>query len=332
MNAESSQRIVTKKTAWVFVTSALCLYPLITDVYLTDMMSRAILFGIFALSLDLIWGYTGILNLGHAAFFGLGAYTCALIMKHVDGYNASYVALISAVALPMILAMIVGLVTFLSGTSEIYFAIITLAVALLLEKVTMVWYNFTGGSNGIINIPPFCLGIKGLFLISIDSSIKYYYFVLIIAICVVVFCKILVNSIPGRVFVAIRDNEQRTAIIGYNVHKFKIFVYAISGGIGGLSGAIFGPLNAIVYPGLFGLLLSAQVLIWVAVGGRGTLLGAFAGGLVINLLEAFLSDVSIMGYLIALGLVFILIVVFLPDGLAGLVKKTGKPWGRRMRT
>jgi urea ABC transporter permease protein UrtC len=300
------------------------LYPLLANIYLIDMMCTALILGIFALSLDLIWGYTGVLNLGHAAFFGLGSYSFVLTLKHIDSFNPIYLALIVAIILPAVLAMIIGFVTFLSRTTEIYFAIITLAVSLLLEKIALVWYDFTGGSNGIINIPTLAFNIPGVFSLSLDSSLKYYYFVLTVSLLVFILCKRIVSSAFGRVLISIRENEQRTAVLGYNTAKYRITIYCIAGGIAGLSGAMFGPLNAIVYPSLFGLLLSAQVLIWVAVGGRGTLIGAFMGAAIINILEAYLSDVSIMAYLIVLGIVFILVVLLLPQGFAGLIQKSFK--------
>ncbi len=300
------------------------LYPVRANVYLIDMMSTAIILGILALSLDLIWGYTGVLNLGHAAFFGLGSYSFVLTLKHIDNFNPIYVALLVAIILPVVLALIIGFVTFLSETTEIYFAIITLAVSILLEKITLVWYSFTGGSNGIINIPMLRFNFPGVFSFSLDSSLKYYYFVVVVSFLIFILCKRIVSSPFGRVLIAIRENEQRTSVLGYNTAKYRITIYCISGGIAGLSGAMFGPLNAIVYPSLFGLLLSAQVLIWVAVGGRGTLIGAFLGAAIINILEAYLSDVSIMAYLIVLGVVFILVVLLLPQGFAGLFQRAFK--------
>lgn len=297
------------------------IFPIFTSVYYTDMMSKALIMGLFAISMDLIWGYTGILNMGHAALFGLGSYTFVLILKNVHAFNPSYLSLFLAMIFPMVLALIIGFATFLSRTTEIYFAIITLAVGLLLEKITMVWYSFTGGYNGIINFPSLDLMVPGVFTFSLASSLRYYYFVLGVCMIIFLFCRKLVNSPFGKVLIAIRENEQRTAIIGYNTNKYKIIIYCISAGIAGLGGAMVAPVNAIVFPGLFGLMLSAQVLIWVAVGGRGTLIGAFSGAVIITILEALLSDVSIMAYLIVLGLVFILIVLFLPQGLAGLVQQ-----------
>lgn len=277
--------------------------------------------GLFALSLDLLWGYTGVLSLGHAAFFGLGSYTCVLILKHVHVFNPSYLSLIAAVLFPVILALIIGFLTFLSKTTEIYFAIITLAVSLLFEKIVVVWYAFTGGSNGIINIPFFNFSIPGVFEFELNNSVRYYYAILGICLVVFFFCRKLVHSPFGKVLIAIRENEQRTAVIGYNTNKYKITIYCISAGISGLCGAMFGPLNEIVYPGLMGLILSAEVLVWVAVGGRGTLWGAFLGAVSIKIIENLLSDISIVMYLIVLGLIFILVVLFLPKGIAGLLQK-----------
>lgn len=316
-----SGKISKQKSLFAIFFVGFILYPFFVNIYLIDMMSTALILGIFALSLDLIWGYTGALNLGHAGFFGLGAYSFVLTLKHIESFNPVYLALFIAVSLPMLLAFIIGFVTTLSGTTEIYFAIITLSVSLLFEKIALFWYDFTGGSNGIINIPVLEFNIPGVFALFLDNSVKYYYFVVAVSLIVFILCRRIVNSPFGRVLVAIRDNEQRTIVLGYNTARYRILIYCTSAGIAGLSGAIFGPLKAIVYPGLFGLLLSVQVLIWVTVGGRGTLLGAFFGAVIINILEAYLSDVSIMAYLIVLGLVFILVVLFLPQGFAGLVQK-----------
>jgi len=322
MGLITSSMLSKEKSLLVVLFAGFVIYSHFANIYLIDMVSTALILGIFALSLDLIWGYTGVLNLGHAAFFGLGAYSCALTLKNIDCINPTYLSLLIAVLLPMLLAFIIGLITFLSGTTEIYFAIITLSISLLLEKVALVWYDVTGGSNGIINIPLLKFNIPGLFSFALDDPIKCYYFVIAVSIIIIILCKKIVESPFGKVLIAIRDNEQRTIVLGYNTAKYRILIYCISAGIAGLSGAMFGQLNAIVYPGLFGLLLSAQVLVWVAVGGRGTLFGAFLGAAIINILEAYLSDVSTMAYLIVLGLVFILVVLFLPQGFAKLIQKT----------
>lgn len=305
----------------IFGIGFLVSFPFFTSIYYIDMVSKALIMGLFAISMDLIWGYTGILNMGHAALLGLGSYTFVLVLKHVHGFNPSYLGVAMAIVLPMALAFIIGLVTFVSRTTEVYFAIITLAIGLLLEKITMVWYSFTGGYNGIMNFPPLHVTIPGGLTLSLNSRLKYYYFVLSVCAILFMFCRKLVRSPFGKVLIAIRDNEQRTALIGYNTNKYKIIIYVISAGIAGLSGAMLAPVNGIVFPGLFGLMLSAQVLICVAVGGRGTLVGAFGGAVFITMLETLLSDVSVMAYLIVLGIIFILIVLFLPQGLAGVVLK-----------
>jgi urea ABC transporter permease protein UrtC len=314
-----SQRIIVI-VPWLVAVGFLS-YPLFANVYLIDMMSKALIMGIFALSLDLIWGYTGILNLGHAAFFGLGAYSFVLMAKGISTFDPTYVSLLLSIIIPMALALIIGFVTFISGTAEIYFALITLSVSLLLEKIALVWYGFTGGSNGIINIPLFKFNIPRVGTLALDEPMKYYYFVIAVVLILLFISKRIVNSPFGNVLIAIRENEQRTAVIGYNTTKYKLAIYCISAGIAGLSGAMFGQLNGIVDPSLFGMLVSAQVLIWVAVGGRGTLFGALLGATGVNLLESSLSDVSIMAYLIVLGLVFLLVVLLLPQGFAGFIQK-----------
>lgn len=297
--------------------------PLVANGYQLDLLSTALIYGLFAMSLDLIWGYTGILNLGHGVFFGLGAYASAMVMKGFDLFNPTLPAFLAAIALPMALAFLLGCAAFFSGTVEVYFAIITLAVSLMFEKVVIVSYDFTGGSNGIINIPYYSLGPsleEGLIL---DQPALFFYFVLGVVLLCFLLARKIVTSPFGRVLEAIRENSVRTGVLGYNVVKYKLIIFVISGGIAGLAGALFAPVSGIVYPALFGIILSASVLIWVAVGGRGTLVGAFIGALVIKLGEAYLSDVLVTAYLIIIGALFVVVVVLLPSGLAGIFLRNG---------
>lgn len=296
----------------------LVVYPLAVPSYAVDLMGIALLFGIFAISLDLLWGYTGILNLGPAFSFGLGAYSWAIVTKRFEFVEPTIPALLVAVLLPALLALGVGYAAFRARTSDIYFALITLAVSLTLEKIAQVSYTFTGGSNGIINIPKPTLGVPGVFGVTLNDPITYYYFVLIITVVVVLFSLRLVASPFGRLLKAIRESEVRTETLGYSTLRYKLLISMISASLGGLAGALYVPVSGIAHPGLFGILMSIEVFVWVALGGQGTLIGPLIGAVLLRLAESFLASALVSYYLILMGVLFVVVVLFFPGGLMRL--------------
>ncbi|MFQ5912704.1 MAG: branched-chain amino acid ABC transporter permease [Nitrospinota bacterium] len=301
--------------------------PFFANDYQTDLASVALVYALFAISLDLAWGFTGILSLGHAAFFGLGAYTYGLIGVTFNFGGIVFLAWAASALLPMILALVVGYASSRAGTGDVYFALISLAVTLILERVAFAWRPFTGGSDGLLNVPWPSIAFPGSeWYFDFDTPFAFYFLTLGFTVAGYLFARRLVASPFGRVLVAIRENRSRTEFLGFNVTRYRVTAYVISAGLGGIAGAISAPVRAgqIVAPEVFGVLLSVQVFIWVAVGGAGTLIGPAIAAIGLKFFESFLTGHFLETYLIIIGAVFVLIVLFFPDGLAGyLIQRWG---------
>lgn len=295
-------------------------FPTVGGAYRTNQVGKFMAFAILALSLDLVWGYTGILSLGQAAFFGLGAYITGLALKNVPLLWLAP-ALVAAILLPAVLALGLGRLMFYRKIGGAYFAIITLAVSLVAMQTALVWYGVTGGTNGIASIPslalalpgrpPYHLGSREMFYLLAATLIGSYYL-----------ARWVVASPFGKLLMAIRDNEDRTEFFGYDTARYKTLIFAIAGGLAGLAGALYAPQVGFVSPLLLGFVLSTEVVIWTAVGGRGTLLGPILGAIGINLVASYLSELVLYYWLAIIGLIFVLVVVFFPDGLFPWLART----------
>lgn len=318
----------------IVLVSFLVLFPLFGSVFRIELMGKFIVFIIFAIAIDLVWGYTGLLSLGHAVFFGIGGYIIALSYTFQNGVPMfmtrfgieefplfylpllnTTVATILGLLIPALLAAIVGYFIFKSKVSGVYFAIITLALAKLMSMLVINLQAYTGGSNGLMGLPrPPILG-------ETMSLTTYYYFVLLIAVCVYLFARWLTRSHFGKVIRATRENEGRISFLSYNPANFKIFMFTISGFLCGLAGMLYVPINGFISPEEVGVGLSTMLVLWLAIGGRGTLMGAAIGVLVINWAGTFLSEAFPSIWQLFIGLLMVLIVMFLPDGLYGTLEK-----------
>jgi len=301
-------------------------------------MGKIIAFIILAIALDLVWGFTGLLSLGHAVFFGIGGYILALSYHFQNGVPSFMtrfqiteiplimkpltslpIALVLGIILPGILAALLGLFMFKGKVNGVYFAIITLALAALFQMLIENLQAYTGGSNGLTGLPR--LPIFG----EPFSLNTYYYIVLFISIMVYLITRWLINSKFGRVIKSIRENEDRTLFFGYDANNYKIFIFGLSGMLSGLAGMLYVSMTGFISPTDVGFGLSTMLVLWVAIGGRGTLLGAVIGTLLINWLSNGLSESYPDIWQLFLGLIMILVVLFLPDGIYGaLIKRSGK--------
>lgn len=299
----------------------LALFPLIASAYQVGLLAKFLVYALLALSFDLLWGYTGILSFAHATFFGLGAYALALVLKYFgDMPGATYVGVFLAVALPSLLALFIGWAMFFGRVGGVYFAIVTFAVGAIFQSVTIVWIEFTGGLNGLYGFPNPRLGLPGVWEIELANNLAFYYMIVVILFLVLLFAQRLVTSPFGRSLRAIRNNELRVEFLGYNVPQIKLAVFVVSCALAGLSGALYVPVG-FVSAEIMGILFSTAIIVWVAVGGRGTLYGAVLGALVVNYLQAFMSDVLVFYWFLIIGFFFILVVVLMPDGIAGIVQR-----------
>lgn len=278
-------------------------------------LASALIFGLLAISLDLLWGYGGLLTLGPAAYFGLGGYIYALYMTKVgSGTIETLSAFLLSIIIPCLLALLVGLAGFKSKVTSLYFALINLAVALSLQQLALRWYSLTGGTNGIISIP------RPTLIWRVGSMTDLYYFTILVVFVFVILAYYLVNSKMWHVVKAIKLNENKVNSIGYNPIVYKLIVSAVFAGIGGLCGALYAPITGIVHPDWFGVSMSMQMFVWVALGGGGTLLGPFFAALAIKLIENSLSGLFVQTYVLFLGIIFIVVVMVMPKGFTGFFK------------
>lgn len=271
-----------------------------------------LIFTIFALSVDLIWGYTGILTFGHAAFLGAGAYFAGKVLISLPSIPDVLVVLLLAPAFAGLIAFVVGWFNFRSGVVGDYFTIVTLIIALAFEKLALDLAGFLGGFTGLSGIPS--LSVFGMYTFSTTSA---YYLVVVFLLITYLSIQYILSTSFGLVLWGIRENEERTVFFGYDTIKYRIIVFTLSGLIAGLAGSLYAVTNQFVSPSLAGVALSTSVIIWLAVGGKGTLTGAVLGALLIQSLSSNLSDLLVDYWQVMVAVVFIFIVIWEPDGIMG---------------
>jgi branched-chain amino acid transport system permease protein len=276
---------------------------------LTDLL----IFGLFALSLDLIMGYTGMVSFGHAAYFGLGAYASALVLIHFA--QPVPVALVAGALLAGVIAIPVG--WFSTRAKDIYFAMLTLAFAQLLYTVAYKWRDLTGGSDGIAGVPKTALYWGGP---SLASGPAFYAVVAVSVVVSLFVCRAIVASPFGRALQAIRENERRFLALGRDPRPFKLAVFVIAAVFAGLAGALFAPFRGFASPEVMFWVLSGQGLMMVITGGIGTLVGPIIGAMVFILVQEILSSYT-EHWMIFTGAIFVLMVIFLPGGLVGTARR-----------
>ena len=305
-------------TALVF--AALAVVPLVGGDYWTGQLTLYVIYGLLAVSLSLVWGRAGILCFGQAMFFGIGGYVMAALTKGMadpwlPGWFANtYVALAFAVALPAGFAAALGHFLFWGrGLAGPYLAIVTLAIAVILERLMSNWYAM-GGYNGLLDVPPLDLGLFGGEL-ELWDPVATYYVVLAVVVAVILALHRLLASPFGVVLTAVKTNPERAAFFGYRVFGVKLAAFVLGAALAGLAGALFVAVDAFASPTLIGFGLSTEILIWTALGGREMVLAAFLGALVVRFLEAYLSELLGDYWILALGLVFMVSVTLLPRGL-----------------
>lgn len=292
------------------------LFPITRNEYWIVHLTQLMVYGIFAMSLSLVWGYGGILCFGHAVYFGMGAYIYTLIVKGmIPGFTGilgtSIAGLAAAIAGVALFAVVVGYFLFYGRLSGPYLGIVTLAIAVIVERVAVDWY-YIGGYNGLFSIP--ALSLCGYEFI---SPISLFYFVL--AACTMVYLLLthIVQSPFGTILRAIRDNESRAESFGYNSARHKIITFAIGAAVAALSGALFAIVTEFVSPTLIGFSLSTEVLVWVALGGKEVILASFLGALLVRTLETYLSELMAHYWILFLGIFFVAAVIFFPKGIFG---------------
>ena len=307
------------------------------------LFGKYLCYALLALSIDLVWGYCGILSLGHGAFFALGGYAMGMhLMREIGsrgvygnpvlpdfmvflnwkelpwywyGFDQLWFALLMVVLVPGALAFVFGAFAFRSRVTGVYLSIITQAMTFALMLAFFRNDMGLGGNNGLTDFKD-VLGIDlqsdatrcGLFALSAVALAGGF-----------LLCRAIVASKLGKVLVAVRDAESRTRFIGYRVEHYKLFVFTVSAMMAGVAGALYVPQVGIINPSEFAPANSIEAVIWVAVGGRGTLVGAAIGALVVNIGKSWFTGVLPELWLFALGGLFIFVTLFLPKGLLGLL-------------
>lgn len=296
--------------------------PAIFARFFVDLLVGSLILSMFAISVDLVWGYTGILTFGHAAFYGAGAYLMATLTTAVGTSGIGYAGLVLAVLLPGGAGLAIAGVLFYRGIDEEYFTILTLAIALIASQVATSWTSVTGGFNGITGVPPLELGIPGVAMTPV-TGVSFYYLALFALVCVSLFARRIVTSPFGTTLEAINHNEAKATALGYDTTRHKTLIFGLSAGIAGFAGALYASYSGFVSPPVVGFVLSTEALIWVLIGGRGTVVGAIAGTIFLTLFENMISGALLFSWTLLLGVVLIVIVLAFPGGIVGLLALVG---------
>ena len=288
----------------------LALYPLLVDDYPRALVSEIYIFAIFAMSLDLLVGYTGLLSLGHAAFFGLGAYVVVILAATFD-VNA-WIGILAGLGVAAAGAAVIGF--FCVRASGVTLLMLTLAFSQLIYSVALKWRDVTGGSDGI-GVPD----KPGFFGFDLNDSLPMYYMTLIFFLICYWALRRLVRSPLGHSFVGIRENEPRMRAIGYPTGRYKLLAFTIGGTVAGLAGGLYAIFNGFISPDAVQFSASGDVLIMVMLGGAGTLVGPAIGAGVFLLLKNLVSSYS-GHWMLIIGTVFILCVLYVPGGIWGTLR------------
>ena len=321
--------------------------------YMVSLIGKYLCYALLALSVDLIWGYCGILSLGHGAFFALGGYAMGMhLMRRIgergvygnpelpdfmvflnwkelpwywQGFDSFTFAAPMAMAVPGALAFLFGWFAFRSRVTGVYLSIISQAMTFALMLAFFRNDMGFGGNNGLTDFKDI-LGFNlqagstraALFIASAAALFLGY-----------LLCRFIVTSRLGKVLIAVRDAESRTRFLGYRVEYYKLFVFVVSAIMAGIAGALYVPQVGIINPGEFAPANSIEIVIWVAVGGRGTLHGAILGAFLVNYAKSYLTGAVPELWLFALGALFIAVTLFLPKGVVGAAASTLRRWRER---
>jgi branched-chain amino acid transport system permease protein len=283
--------------------------PFVLDTYSVNILVRSFLYAVAAITVDLLWGYAGILFFGMSAFFAIGAYSAGLTFTHI-GFGALTVlgALAGAIVIAALVALLVGWLSFARGVSPLYPSVVSLALPIVATQVLFSGGTFTGSSSGLSAFDTFDLSVEtwftiaGLFL-TLVTALGYLF----------------VTSEAGGLLVAIRENEQRCTYLGLRTTRIKILLLLACAVIAAIAGFGYAAYTDVIAPELSGFVFGTEMVIWVALGGRGTLLGPVIGAVLIDFVSAYLSGALPFVWTLVIGTAFVLVVVLMPQGMAPLV-------------
>jgi urea transport system permease protein len=336
-----------------FVACALLLL-LVAPAALSDfrlgLLSKYLCLAIVAVGIAIAWGNGGMLVLGQGLFFGLGGYSMAMYLKLQEAGSAgvpdfmswsgvaklpvfwkpfehAWFAIAAVVVIPVLVAALLGALVFRSRVKGPYFAILTQALAAAFVILLVGQQGYTGGTNGLTNIQSF-FGLK----LADPADQRTIYFIVAITLgALYLLARQMLASRYGKLLIAVRDAEDRARFLGYNPTRVKVLAFATSAGMAGIAGALFVPVVGIISPALLGVVPSIEMVIWVAVGGRASLAGAIAGAILVNLGKTQFSEQFPAQWTYALGAMFVVVVAFAPQGLAGVVSQARAALAGRVR-
>lgn len=331
----------------------LVVFPLALDAFRLNMVGKYLTYAFVAVGLVLCWGYGGILSLGQGIFFGLGGYCMAMFLKLEasdpestkiqstpgipdfmdwnqitelpllwEPFHSLGFTLVAVVAVPVLLALVIGLAMFKRRVGDVYFSIVTQAIALILTVLIIGQQGLTGGVNGITDLRT----LKGWDIRTDEARLILYFVSAALLIGCILIARFIVASKLGRLLLAMRDKEERVRFSGYDVASFKIFVFCVGAAFAGIGGAMFTLQVSFMSPSFVGIVPSIEMVIFAAVGGRLSLLGAVYGALLVNFGKTYFSESFPELWLYLMGGLFIVVVMYFPNGLAGLWDSHGKRW------
>jgi branched-chain amino acid transport system permease protein len=285
--------------------------PIVLDRFTVNVLTRSMIYAVLAITVDLLWGFTGILTFGQAAFFGVGAYATAIVATHI-GDSPAMMALgfVLAVMIPMLLGVIVGWLSFYHNSTPLYASVISLVFPIVVTQLVFSGGTWTGSSSGLVGYTTLPLELGGFFRLA--------------GICLIVIAVaawIFVKSDAGKLLIAIRDNETRCSYLGLNTSRFKILLTAVLAGVAGLAGFLYAHASGVVAPENTGFVFGTELVVWTALGGRGTILGPILGAIGIDYLSANLSGELPFLYQLIVGALFVVMIIVMPNGLAALVTR-----------
>lgn len=325
--------------------------PLHVTTYTITLLGKYLCYAMLALAVDVIWGYCGILSLGHGAFFALGGYAMGMyLMRQIGdrgvygnpdlpdfmvflnwdslpwywfGMDQFWFAMMMVALVPGLLALVFGWLAFRSRVTGVYLSIMTQALTYALMLAFFRNEMGFGGNNGLTDFKE----IAGFELSADNTRVVLFVITAILLAVVFISSQLIMRSRLGRVLVSIRDSEARARFLGYRTDHFKVWLFVYSALIAALAGALYVPQVGIINPGEFSPINSIEIVVWVAVGGRGTLYGAVVGAILVSYAKTRFTSLVPESWIFMLGALFVFVTIFLPKGLAGLLKQKMQPDG-----
>lgn len=294
----------------------LLVFPKFSSYTMLNLFTRIFIISVFAMSYDILRGYMGFINLGHAVFFGGGAYISGIFYNTLgSSLSIFFLSIVGVVIYSILCSYIMGKLSFKKGTTVFAAAMLTLAIAEVVRNIAESWRTVTNGTDGLTFKVPELL----------SNRVFYYYFALGFLIVMLILLRKFIMSPTGRVIIAIRENEQRVEFLGYKVEKYKLIAIFVSGISAGLAGLVFGTFNRFANTDLLSITYSTNALLYALIGGTGTLYGGIVGSIVVNSFQNILLDLRSIHpiferWLIFLGILYVAVILFMPKGIVGTIR------------